>query len=301
MSKFVYISRYTLIIRILSKRNAAFEEINDYLKQESELRGCKYTISKRTFQRDLNEIRSLFNIDIQYSPSLKAYHIAESYQTDDFNEKILDAFDLVNSLSLSRNLSEYVILDKHCLQGAEHIYGLLHCIKNRLIVSFYHKKHYEENITYRTAEPYAIKEFKGRWYLIAKDREDNYIKSFGLDRILNIEISREHFKYPENFSVKEYFRDCYGILTPDEDGEPEEIILSFDPEQGKYIKSFPLHTSQEIIVDNEDEYRIKLQVHITYDFLMELLSYGDRMKIISPKFLKKDILAVYKNAISQYK
>ncbi len=38
---------------------------------------------------------------------------------------------------------------------------------------------------------------RGRWYVLANDRKDNTIKTFGLDRISQLEISRELFKYPE--------------------------------------------------------------------------------------------------------
>jgi predicted DNA-binding transcriptional regulator YafY len=67
------------------------------------------------------------------------------------------------------------------------------------------------------------------------------------------------------------------------------VILSFDPLQGKYIKSLPLHESQQIIADNEDELRIRLKLFITHDFYMELLSYGDNLKIIKPQSLIDDV------------
>ena len=53
----------------------------------------------------------------------------------------------------------------------------------------------------------------------------------------------------------------------------------------KYIKSLPLHDTQEILVDDKDELRIKLKVCITYDFIMELLSFGGDVRVIRPKSL----------------
>ena len=69
------------------------------------------------------------------------------------------------------------------------------------------------------------------------------------------------------------------------EGEPQQIILSYEPIQGKYIKSFPLHESQQIIIDNDDELRIKLYVYITHDLNMELLSYGNSLTVLEPKIL----------------
>jgi hypothetical protein len=59
------------------------------------------------------------------------------------------------------------------------------------------------------------------------------------------------------------------------------VILSFGPFQGKYIKSLPLHNTQEIIEDTDDELRIRLTLYLTHDFLMELLAYGDTVKVIN--------------------
>lgn len=299
MSKREYILRYLLIIRKLrNRRQATFKEINDFLILESELQSYKLSISKRTFQRDLNEIRSLFNVDIQYNFSDKVYYIADDEQQD-INNRMLEAFDLFNSLNIAEDLSPYIYLEKRRPQGTEHLYGLIHGIKNRFLIRFTYQKFWEDEVTHRTAEPYALKEFKGRWYVLANDRKDNTIKTFGLDRISQLEISRELFKYPENFNINEYFKYCFGIITSP-DTEPEEIVLSFEPVQGKYIKSFPLHETQKVIVDNKEELQIKLKLHITHDFIMELLSFGDTVKILKQESMKSEIIAIYQNALNQY-
>jgi predicted DNA-binding transcriptional regulator YafY len=69
--------------------------------------------------------------------------------------------------------------------------------------------------------------------------------------------------------------------------------------EGQYIKSFPLHESEQILVDNKKETRIKLFLHTTLDFEMELLSYGDKIKIIAPDSLRKRIQEIHKSAINK--
>jgi hypothetical protein len=60
-----------------------------------------------------------------------------------------------------------------------------------------------------------------------------------------------------------YFDGFFGIITPD-DVSPEKVILSFDVVQGKYIKTLPLHTTQEVILENENEIRIALNLSHFY-------------------------------------
>lgn len=105
---------------------------------------------------------------------------------------------------------------------------------------------------------------------------DKRIMTFGLDRITNLEITQRSFVYPNEFKPDEYFRDCFGIIT-DDTIPVEEIVLSFDAVQARYIKSFPLHHSQKEIEPINDEYTMRLKLRPSIDFIMELLSHGDKV------------------------
>jgi predicted DNA-binding transcriptional regulator YafY len=299
MSKREYFLRYSLILKRLQKGQATFEDISNYLERESDLLDCDLSISKRTFQRDLTEIRDIFKIDIQYDFSRRVYSI-EDRDKSEITGRMLEAFDMFNALNITDDLSNYIQFEKRKAQGTDNFYGILHCIKNRLIVRFPYLKFDEDEISKRDVEPYALKEFRGRWYLLAKDQKNNQLKTFGLDRIQEIEITKKKFEWPQHFDANEMFKNYFGIINSI-DKDMDEVILSFDSFQGKYIKSFPLHESQKVITDNDEETQIKLSLYITYDFVMELLSFGDRVKIISPDSLRKELCEIYKNALVQYK
>ena len=298
MSKRESIARYNLIIKKLRKQPADFEQISTYLSLESELQEYNFNVSKRTFQRDLDDIRSLYNIDIVYDFSRKVYFIDLEEQPE-LNERILEAFDTFSALNITDRLSNYIHFEKRRPQGTENLYGLLHAIKNKVQISFSYKKFWEDEMSQRTAEPYALKEFKNRWYVLANDLKDNKVKSFALDRLTELEITRKKFQLPIDFDVNEHYKYCFGIISPNEH-QPQEVILSFDPFQGKYIKTLPLHESQVILKDNEEELLIKLTLFLTHDFLMEILSYGDNVKVIQPESLIEDLKTSYENALKLY-
>lgn len=299
MSKRESIARYTLIIQMLRKHPATFAEIEDYLALESDLEGFNYNISKRTFQRDLEDIRSLYNIYIQFDFSRKVYYIDFENQPE-ATERILEAFDTFNALNLSDRLSNNIHFEKRRPQGTENIYGLLHAIKNQYQIKFSYQKFWEDHLSLRNVEPYALKEFKNRWYVLAKDLKDKQVKSFALDRLSDLDISKKRFQLPNDFNVNDHYKYCFGIISPN-DNPLEEVILSFTEEQGKYIKTLPLHHTQEIMNDTKKEFRIKLQLYITHDFKMELLSYGDQVMVIAPKSLAEDIKKTLRDALGRYK
>jgi predicted DNA-binding transcriptional regulator YafY len=305
MSKRGYISRYLLIIKKLKvKTYSTYEDLQayidrqfDYLQMQDD--NLHIGFSKRTFQRDIREIRNIFGIDIEYSKSQKGYFISQN-ENDNMNfQRMMEAFDLFNSLNFAQDLSPFIHLEKRRPQGTENLQSLLHSIKTRCQIKFSYQKFGEEELSHRLVEPYALKEFKNRWYVIAKDKKDTLIKSFALDRLTLLEITNQPYLYPENYNVEQNYRYCFGIISPS-DSEPQDLILSFVPFQGKYIKTLPLHETQQIIVDNEKEMKVKLRLCLTHDLFMELLSFGNNMKVIEPKSLAAQIKQAHEKAYKQY-
>lgn len=305
MSKKGYISRYLLIIKKLkAKSYTSYEELKGYIENQIEFLQMmddqlSIGFSIRTLQRDIKEISNNFGIDIEYSRSGKGYHIVQSESENMNFQRMMEAFDMFNSLNLSQDLAPFIDLEKRKPLGTENLYGLLHAIKNKLQIKFAYQKYWDDEISLRIAEPYAMKEFKNRWYVMAKDKKDNNVKSFSLDRLSGLEITNTTFIYPENYNIEEQYRYCFGIIDPNKN-EPEEIVLSFDHIEGKYIKSLPLHSSQQILIDNEQELRLKLKLFVTYDLIMELLSHGYNLKVLQPESLVEEIRSVHERAFKQY-
>ena len=298
MSKRESITRYSLIIKKLRKHPATFEEIADYLEMQSELEEYDFNISKRTFQRDLNDIREIYKIDIQYDRSLQHYYISEDEQPE-INERILEAFATFNALNMSDRLSNDIHFEKRKSQGTEYLQGVLYAIRNRVKLNFRYSSFWEEVNSIRSVEPYAVKEFRNRWYLVGMDLKDNKIKTFGLDRVSDFKVSRLNFIYPEGFNVNDLYRHCFGIISPNAP-KPHKIELWFNGVQGKYIKSLPLHESQYIISDTEEGLVIGLTLYLTYDFLMELLSYGGNVKVLKPEVLIEQIRKAHEEGYVMY-
>jgi predicted DNA-binding transcriptional regulator YafY len=148
---------------------------------------------------------------------------------------------------------------------------------------------------------YALKEFKYRWYLLAiyKNKENSELKIFALDRISDLEISKSFF-VRKDFKIEDVFKNSFGIYTTLGE-KPLEIVLSFTSFQGKYIKSLPLHHSQEILEDNENELKIKVTLVPTFDFVQEILSLGDSVKVVSPESFKEHLGNKVKNMMKNFK
>jgi predicted DNA-binding transcriptional regulator YafY len=305
MSKRGYISRYLLILkRLRAKPFSSYEDLQRYIEKEVDYLQMRddsliVAFSKRTLQRDLREIRNIFGIDVDFSKANQGYFIAQSEMENMNFQRMIESFDMFNSLQVNQDISPFIVLEKRRPQGTENLYGLIHAIKNQLQIRFSYQKFWDDERSIREVFPYALKEFKNRWYLLSKDKRDGQIKSFALDRLNELQISTDRFDLTENYNAEKLYQHCFGIISPNAE-KPTEIVLSFDAYQGKYIKTLPLHATQEVLLDSENELQIKLTLYITHDFLMELLSFGGNMKVLKPKSLINEIKNAYYKALNQY-
>lgn len=298
MSKRETTQRQLLIVTHLRKSPATFEEIDKMLKKESAFYKADLNVSKRTFQRDISDIRELFGVDISFDPYIGAYCVSVDDQ-DEKTELILESFHKINALKQASSLTNFIQFENRKPKGTEFLLEIIHSIANRQIMRFTYERYSTDGQFCREVEPLALKEFKSRWYIIGRDQKNGNIRTYGLDRIEELEITKKKFIYPGDFNYSRHFKHSFGIIIP-ENSEPQDIILKFDGQSAKYIKSMPLHESQNIISDTGNELTISLNLYITFDLVVEILSYGEHVKVIQPQSLIDQVLKSLKNTISRY-
>jgi predicted DNA-binding transcriptional regulator YafY len=292
------LQRHIIIINRLRRGDASFEEIVNKLELESELQGYDLNISKRTFQRDIVTIESLYGITIKFNFSRNVWYIEEEDNTE-ANARLLEAFDTFNALKMTNRLPQYIDYEKRRPRGTENMNGLLHAIQNKLRVHFTYHKFWTDEQRTRYAEPLALKESINRWYVVTRDVEKKKIRTFALDRLSDLEITDEKFKRPQDFNVKKMFKYSFGIISG-VDFEPEEVLLTFWKPQAEYIRSLPLHHTQKVVEETEKEILFSMKLYITEDFVQEIVSQGSRVKVLQPDSLIHDVKKYHQEALDLY-
>jgi predicted DNA-binding transcriptional regulator YafY len=97
-----------------------------------------------------------------------------------------------------------------------------------------------------------------------------------------------------------YFYYSFGIYV-NTDPNPQEVVLKFSPDAGRYVKDAVLHYSQQVIEDSAEAFVVKLYLSITFDFVMEILGYGELVEVISPPELRAQVSDRLKKAEEKYK
>lgn len=213
-------------------------------------------------------------------------------------EKIIDRMNIHPDLD-DVELSRYVQFEQaEAAGGTEWLSPVLAAIKsNKQLLITYRKFNSEEQKEY-LVDPYLLKEYRNRWYLIAQVAERERIQTFGLERMVQVKENGQRFRHSENFNPDLFFKHSIGISQAE--SEATEILLRFNPDEAPYLKTLPIHSSQQIISENNHELLIRLYVLETYELYSLLLSYGDKVEVLSPSRLRERFKGVLESALKKY-
>ena len=293
MAKNEQMLRLVLIEQLLRRRKdrgASYEEISDFLEDKFQEKGLTLKFTERTFQRDKVAIADVFGIQISFSRK-RNVHFIEQEELELSQESVFDQLLLVQAYRETQDKTDVMFFEPRRARGFEYLNGIVHAITQKKVITFSYQKFWENEKSSKVVTPYALKEFKNRWYLLAGDCEAKggsfFLKAFGLDRISDLDITTASFTR-EEINIEETYKNSFGIISAD-GALPQEILLKFDNEQANYVKALPLHHSQTIISEDENETVFKVFVVPTYDFQREILSYGKRVQILAPESFKKEM------------
>ena len=188
-----------------------------------------------------------------------------------------------NIISESRGIRDRILLE-NVPSGQRYLTPIIGAMQaNKWLETNYGSYWYDRPDTY-TVQPWCLKLFNQRWYVCGYCRERDAMRTFALDRIIELTTLDETFEYPEDFDPQGYFADFCGIST-DHNSPMTTIRIKAYGLQVRYLRSLPLHHSQKEIQTVPDggwaifEYRLRP----TWDFTSTVLSRMEQMEILSPR------------------
>lgn len=294
------IVRCLLILYKLKGRSKYVEprDLIQYLEAQMGYRNFEAGISQRTIQRDIQDILRIFGAEIRHRKGY-GYYLASREDDPMFDyEDLLMNFDLLSSLDSECHTRGYIIPEHHRPVGSDNLPLIIGAIKDHREISFdYTLVRSNDAVISPVVKPYFIKQSLGLWYLVGTDGSGR-LKTYGIDRISGLEVLDREFRRDRRIDPDSLFKDCFGIWD-NPDIPVEEIELAYSALDGKFLKNNPLHASQTILADNPDEFRIRLRLKITNDFVMALLSRSMSLTVIKPESLRLRIKDIYENALKR--
>lgn len=279
--------------------------------------------------RDMNDLTDYFDVDrrtiyrwIDYllvEKNIKIINIKGKFSlTDESKDFILNnslnnwmfsTISLMNLLDGREALKDRILLENiPSSNDKDNLQVILEAMEQNRRISFKYTKYYNnpehEPKQYEHVEPYCVKLFERRWYVIChtdekKDINDNGMRTFSLDQISGLKVLKSTFKLPKHFSAEDYFKDVYGITTG-MNGELSTIKVKVDAARANYIRALPLHHSQE--EEQHEAYSIfTYELRPSNDFYQALLHHAEHVEVLSPPTVREEMAKKVKMMAEKYK
>ena len=288
MSTAGLINRYVWFVTTIYNRGPiSLEEIQH--RYESHF-GRGEELSERQFHRYTDAVEELFDIEIKYSRTQRGYVIAdrEGIYNMGMRKWLIQTFSVNNILHESQELKNRILLED-VPSGQQHLTTIVDAMRESVALLMTYQSFWMDEPATFEVEPYCVKLFEQRWYMLGKSEGYDDLRIYALDRIKALEPTERKFKLPKKFDAAKFFEDYYGIIISDDDYDVCPVALLVDAQQSNYLRTLPLHHTQ-VEVERNDKYSIfEYRLCPTFDFQQKLLSMGDSVEVLAPKALREEI------------
>lgn len=287
-----------IINTIFRSKYITLQELNERWVQTEMSEGMP--MNRITFNRHRAAIEEMFDISIECQRKGGYFYYIDNeevFKNNNLQHWLLDSLSISNMLMESSLLKERIMLE-NIPAGKQYLQPIINAMKQgHKLQMTYHKFGQQESYTI-TIEPYAIKVFKQRWYLLAKNPKREAPTVYALDRVKQLIETEETFQFPEDFNTEAFFRDCYGVMNTDD--KAQRIVIRANAPYMNYVRTLPLHHSQKEIKTTDQYADFELYLKPTFDFRQELLAQGHDVEVLLPAQFRKEMKEMLEKMLGRY-
>ena len=277
---------YIWLVNTIARGPISRAEIDEKWAHASANSYKQDSIPESNFHRWKTTVEELFGIKIKCN-GYNEYYIEEAadLRGGDLRMRMLNMMSVNNLLKDSEELSDQILFEP-VPSGEKFLTPIIEAMRDKCALQMTYQGFGKPHPYTFPVEPYCLKMFKQRWYVLVYAPDIDQMRVYSLDRILAIEPTKQKYKLPKDFNAEAYFKDAYG--TADLDYEPVEVKISISAKQAPYLRTLPLHKSQEEIETNEEYSIFRYFIIPSYDFKQELYKYGSDVEVLAPESMRNE-------------
>ena len=303
--------RYVWLMDILRRyKRLTFQEINE-LWQESGL-GYGDELPLKTFHNHKKAIKDIFDVYIECDrKNGYRYYIDEPERIEGNNLRswLISSYATLNQIQADNKLEDRIIFEE-IPSGQTWLTCIAEAMRRNHVLNITHQGFGKPEPNTFDIEPYFLKVVKRRWYVVARNpyyserNKENGIKPsdvylvYALDRISNIQDTGKTFEMKKDFDVHSYFEGCCGVITSDEPIQ-RIVLLAYD-NFADYLRTLPLHESQQEIEGDDESTLFEYHLKPTFDFYQLVLAQGDQVEILEPQSVRDEMRNFAQNMLNYY-
>ncbi len=180
----------------------------------------------------------------------------------------------------------------------EHFERLSQAVLKLREVEFDYRKLGAAGPELRCVQPYHLGNVENGWYLFGFDLNRGQIRTFALQRMQKVKLTRRGFKRPD-FSIEEHLGDSFGVFR-DGKGKKQHIRIHFDPFAAQLVRERRWHSSQKIKELPDGELELSLTLGNLFEIERWVLSWGEHAEVLAPASFRKRMASVSQVLASRY-
>jgi predicted DNA-binding transcriptional regulator YafY len=262
-------------------------------------------IPLRTFHEQRKGIKEMFGVEIVCDRSHgNVYYVKnpEVLEKQKVAKWLLHKYSIPQEFATFNSMKDRVLLEEIPL-GTAFLDAIIEAMKQNVELKVDYQRYEnkkEEHLQTFHIQPYALKVFNRRWYLLGYLKEQEGLRTIALDRILDLKILSTSFELPEDFDARKYFANVVGIFVNNDLPVTKVMIRAYGT-QAEYLRSTPLHKSQ---TEGRSKYRefaeFTYRLCITPELVSQLLAMGDKVEVLEPETLRERMKEEVRNMKERY-
>jgi predicted DNA-binding transcriptional regulator YafY len=187
------------------------------------------------------------------------------------------------------NLKPFIEIEKNeNLKGLEYLDPIYQAIQKKQVIAIWYQSFKARRPGKIIFNPYLLKEYRNRWFVLGSKKESKVILNLALDRIEELgSMPDEPYVPNEDFDSTEHFKYVIGVTV--NSLRPTNVHLFINKENAPYVITKPLHHTQQLIRETVEGIEIVIKVIPNYELEREIMGFGEHVKVLAPESLKKRI------------
>lgn len=295
--------KYIWLLNTLLQKELSFKEIKHLWEDNPSKEGG---LSLRTFHDCRSAIKEMFGVEIACNRSKgNVYYVKNPEVLGKLQPEtwLLQNYSIPQDFVTFNSMKDRVLLEEIPL-GQAFLDNILDAMQRNveLLIDYQrYERGQEEHMQTFHFQPYALKVYNRRWYLLGYKKEKEDLRLISLDRIHDLKKTNTHFELPSDFDARKYFADVVGVYV-DKDKQALNVKIRAYGVQAEYLRSTPLHKSQAEVRSKYGEFaEFTYRLCITPELVSQLLAMGDKVEVLEPKELKEEMKKRISNMFNFYK
>lgn len=260
----------------------------------------------RTFHEWRDGIKEMFGVDIVCDRSKNVYYVKnpEVLNEQKLAKWLLRKYSIPQDFVTFNGMKDRILLED-IPRGTTFLDAIIEAMQKNVELQVdyqrYEGEQEEEHLQTFHIQPYALKVFNRRWYLLGYIKEKSALRTIALDRILGMKTLKTSFELPEDFDARKHFANVVGIFV-NKDLPITKVKIQAYGIQADYIRSTPLHKSQSEVRSKHGEFaEFTYRLCITPELISQLLAMGEKVEVLEPEELREEIKKRLKECLTLYK